>query len=326
MHLTNYTFFNPKNYLYGKPVKGLRGYGLSYRFAFNGQEKDDETQTQDYGFRIYNNILGRFLSIDPVTFDYPMLTPYQFASNRPIDGIDLDGLEYIRMREWTQDYNKGGVGAIFANVVANTVIASVNGVTGVALGVKDITIYTYKATIGQRDFVADAKSAYNGISSSVSKFIAKPLQEQISIATSPEAYGALVNFFSFGGAKTFTNVKNLPSPAKLTSQIYNTYKATTFEEIIKGATNITTKGSKEMSFLINGNAQDAFGGLMKKFGKTIDDLTVKTTKTGSSFTFEADGAAYTLYNQTSASAKFVDLTISVKKGNAASVKLRFTEE
>lgn len=25
-----------------------------------------------------------------------MLTPYQFASNRPIDGVDLDGLEYIR--------------------------------------------------------------------------------------------------------------------------------------------------------------------------------------------------------------------------------------
>jgi hypothetical protein len=28
-----------------------------------------------------------------------MLTPYQFASNRPIDGIDLDGLEYLRADE-----------------------------------------------------------------------------------------------------------------------------------------------------------------------------------------------------------------------------------
>ncbi len=32
--------------------------------------------------------------MDPITKEYPELTPYQFASNRPIDGIDLDGLEY----------------------------------------------------------------------------------------------------------------------------------------------------------------------------------------------------------------------------------------
>ena len=35
----------------------------------------------------------RFLSVDPLTKSYPELTPYQFASNRPIAAIDLDGLE-----------------------------------------------------------------------------------------------------------------------------------------------------------------------------------------------------------------------------------------
>jgi hypothetical protein len=34
--------------------------------------------------------------VDPITSDYPELTPYQFASNRPIDGIDFDGLEYMK--------------------------------------------------------------------------------------------------------------------------------------------------------------------------------------------------------------------------------------
>jgi hypothetical protein len=33
--------------------------------------------------------------VDPIAAKYPMLTPYQFASNRPIDGIDQDGLEYL---------------------------------------------------------------------------------------------------------------------------------------------------------------------------------------------------------------------------------------
>ncbi len=34
------------------------------------------------------------MSVDPLRKDYPQLTPYQFASNSPIAGIDLDGLEF----------------------------------------------------------------------------------------------------------------------------------------------------------------------------------------------------------------------------------------
>ena len=69
---------------------------LEYRYAFNGKEKDSEWSTgakYDYGFRIYDGRLGKFLSVDPLSPNYPMLTPYQFASNTPIMAIDLDGLE-----------------------------------------------------------------------------------------------------------------------------------------------------------------------------------------------------------------------------------------
>ena len=51
----------------------------------------------DYGARIYDPRIGRFLSVDPLTKSYAMLTPYQFASNRPIDGIDLDGKEWKKI-------------------------------------------------------------------------------------------------------------------------------------------------------------------------------------------------------------------------------------
>jgi RHS repeat-associated protein len=72
--------------------------GTSYRYGFNGKENDSEVKgtgnQYDYGFRIYDPRLGRFLSVDPLTKSYPWLTPYQFASNRPIDGIDLDGKEW----------------------------------------------------------------------------------------------------------------------------------------------------------------------------------------------------------------------------------------
>ncbi|MEM8568718.1 MAG: RHS repeat-associated core domain-containing protein [Bacteroidota bacterium] len=70
-----------------------------YRFGFNGKEADTKSEWgslthYDYGFRIYNPGIGKFLSVDPLTKIYPMLTPYQFASNMPIWAIDLDGLEH----------------------------------------------------------------------------------------------------------------------------------------------------------------------------------------------------------------------------------------
>ena len=43
--------------------------------------------------RIYDPRVGRFLSVDPISKDYPELTPYQFASNTPIAATDIDGLE-----------------------------------------------------------------------------------------------------------------------------------------------------------------------------------------------------------------------------------------
>jgi len=70
--------------------------GSGYRYGFNGKENDKDAGegVQDYGMRIYDGRLGRFLSVDPITDKYPQLTPYQFASNSPIAGIDLDGLEF----------------------------------------------------------------------------------------------------------------------------------------------------------------------------------------------------------------------------------------
>lgn len=44
-------------------------------------------------FKIKPEDLIRFISVDPLTKKYPELTPYQFASNTPIQAIDLDGLE-----------------------------------------------------------------------------------------------------------------------------------------------------------------------------------------------------------------------------------------
>ena len=79
-----------------------------YKYSFNGKENDNEVKgsgnQQDYGLRIYDPRLGRFLSVDPLTVDYPWYTPYQFAGNTPIRAVDLDGgEEKIMVYKWISD-------------------------------------------------------------------------------------------------------------------------------------------------------------------------------------------------------------------------------
>jgi len=58
-------------------------------------EKDDEVKGQgnslDFGARIYDPRIGRWLSIDPLFKKYPSWSPYNFVLNTPIQAIDPDG-------------------------------------------------------------------------------------------------------------------------------------------------------------------------------------------------------------------------------------------
>ena len=48
----------------------------------------------NYTFRMHDPRVGRFLSLDPLIKSYPWNSPYAFAENRVIDGIDLEGGEW----------------------------------------------------------------------------------------------------------------------------------------------------------------------------------------------------------------------------------------
>jgi hypothetical protein len=93
MHLTNFHFYNPKNNLYSKPVKGLQGYGVGYGFSFNGQEKDDEVSgagnTMTATFWEYDARLGRRWNVDPVVKIEE--SPYLCFNGNPILIRDENG-------------------------------------------------------------------------------------------------------------------------------------------------------------------------------------------------------------------------------------------
>ena len=70
---------------------------VSYRFGFNGKENDNEVKgtgnSVDFGARIYDSRLGRWLSVDPLQVKYPDKSPYNFCSNNPIIFVDPDGIK-----------------------------------------------------------------------------------------------------------------------------------------------------------------------------------------------------------------------------------------
>jgi RHS repeat-associated protein len=83
---------------YSRPSNSLSsGYTNGYRYGFNGKESDNEVKgignQLDYGFRIYDSRIGKFLSVDPLTKKYPFYSTFQYAGNSPTKFIDLDGLE-----------------------------------------------------------------------------------------------------------------------------------------------------------------------------------------------------------------------------------------
>lgn len=85
-------------YAFGAPMVGRTFSAATYRYGFNGKENDDEVKgiegsQQDYGMRIYDPRIGKFLSVDPLAPDYPWNSTYSFAENDVIRCTDLDGAE-----------------------------------------------------------------------------------------------------------------------------------------------------------------------------------------------------------------------------------------
>ncbi len=69
-----------------------------YRYGFNGKEGDSEIKGQgnsyDFGARIYDSRIGRWLSLDPLEKKYPSISPYVGIGNNPIQFVDFGGNDF----------------------------------------------------------------------------------------------------------------------------------------------------------------------------------------------------------------------------------------
>ena len=90
------SFFIEYDYYSGGMVMPDRNFSYeNYGFGFNGKPKDDEVKGEanhyDYGARIYDPRLNRWLSLDPLFRDYPSLSGYSAMGNNAVWIVDDDG-------------------------------------------------------------------------------------------------------------------------------------------------------------------------------------------------------------------------------------------
>jgi RHS repeat-associated protein len=86
-------------YPFGSIMPGRSFNSGDYRYGFQGQEMDNEIKgvgnSINYKYRMHDPRLGRFFAVDPLAKSYPHNSPYAFSENRVIDGVELEGLEYV---------------------------------------------------------------------------------------------------------------------------------------------------------------------------------------------------------------------------------------
>ena len=84
-------------YPFGMMLPARKFTSENYRYGFNGKENDDDVKgagnQQDYGMRIYDYRLGRFLSMDPMFKKFAFSSTYNAMDNNPILLVDHYGKE-----------------------------------------------------------------------------------------------------------------------------------------------------------------------------------------------------------------------------------------
>ncbi|PTX64093.1 hypothetical protein C8N46_101703 [Kordia periserrulae] len=84
-------------YPYGMLLPKRHASDESYRYGFQGQEKDDELKGEgnslNYKYRMHDPRIGRFFATDPLEKIYSYNSPYAFSENKVINFIELEGLE-----------------------------------------------------------------------------------------------------------------------------------------------------------------------------------------------------------------------------------------
>jgi RHS repeat-associated protein len=116
-------------YPFGMLLPGRNSSEEDYRYGFNGMEMDDEVHevkgsSYDFGARLYNPRVGRWLSRDQLERNYPSVSSYNYCMNNPVILVDPDGKSPeppVRLYIWSGNNNKSYETGLFERAAVNMV-------------------------------------------------------------------------------------------------------------------------------------------------------------------------------------------------------------
>ncbi len=96
------------------------------KYKFQEQERNEELglNWDSFKWRNYDYAIGRFMNIDPLSEKYAYQSHYNFAENKVIDHVELEGLEGLHHTLANKDGTKSHI--IQKNVILLRQIPSTN--------------------------------------------------------------------------------------------------------------------------------------------------------------------------------------------------------
>jgi len=78
---------------FGELFISQRNTSFDSRYKFTAKELDNETQYTYFGARYLDSDISIWLSVDPLAWKYPSLSPYMYVAGNPLRLIDPNGME-----------------------------------------------------------------------------------------------------------------------------------------------------------------------------------------------------------------------------------------